>query len=236
MPKTGLQIEKIKRGVESVYSLVRSDSEFGFEKYRSDYENSCEYFKSVTDWYQAESCKIENVLRGPFARKVAGIDFGNIPEDQWLRIKNDLSEMRQICGFISGLKGVESEQARVLDYKDRFCRLFSDKDHHAAFYRVIAAIRPDLVVNVPVAAKLSAVYAWLMGVELSDGDVSDWYRMALGVRRRLQELLPEKTIYQVGVFSWHIADAFRPDRELNDTQKSCKRKVLERLRDEGLLK
>ena len=235
MPKDGLSEGKIKQGLESVYQLVCTDPDFGFEKHYTNYQKSCEYFAGIEDWNIADSNKIKNLLHGQFAHRVAGIDKGRIPDDQLELTKEKLDKLREVCNFISHIQGAEDEQLKVLEYKAQFCRLFTDMDHHAAYYRIIAAIRPDLVVNIPVAAKLSAVYAWLVGVDLPRGDIADWFKMSLGVRKKLQEFLPDKTIYQVGSFSWHIADAFRADKELNDTQIKCKYKVLERLRDVGLL-
>lgn len=238
MPKDKLSNEKIKEGLESVYELVCADSDFSFEKYYKDYQRSCEYFAGIKDWSSTDNNTIKSLLAGSFAQKVAGIDKGSIPKEQLEKLTQaNLDKIREICKFISCLQGVDvdKEQSKVLEYKLQFCNLFTDMSHHAAYYRIIAAIRPDLVVNIAVAAKLSAVYAWLMGIDLPNGDIEDWYKMSLGVRKKLQEFLPDKTIYQVGAFSWHIADAFRADKELNDTQKKCKCKVLERLREVGLL-
>ena len=89
--------------------------------------------------------------------------------------------------------------------------------------------------QVPAIAKLAPVYAWLTGCEVEDAYNSGWYKLSRVVRAKLQELLPGRTIYEVGAFSWFLAEAFREDLGNRADAIRRKEKVLGSLRASGLL-
>lgn len=232
MPIGQMDYESIRRGLESVYDRMASDPIFGFASYAEKYGTACGHFSSIADWKTVSEEELKKVMVGAFIRNVAYLNFGEVEENEFAAADKDT--LRTICSKIHDLCGTDAEKDDVAALEKDYVMLFPRR-HHAAFFRMVAAIKPDLVVQIPAKDKLTPVYAWLMGTDFESADQLGWYPLSRFVRTKLQSLLPGKSIYQVGVFSWFLAEAFREDRELNDEAKNRKEKVLDALRQEHLL-
>lgn len=232
MPNGQMDPVVISRGLESVYGTMSTDSDFGFASYVRSYGEACEYFSSVGDWSEASDGDLRKVMVGRFIKKVAALNWGEVKEAEFQAASKDV--FRAICNAIHKLIGDDSENGSVAEWEDAYTGQFTIR-RSAAFYRMIAAIKPDLVVQVPAIAKLAPVYAWLTGSDIEDAYNTGWYKLSRSVRTKLQELLPGKSLYQVGVFSWFLAEAFRDDLGSRDDARRRKEKVLNALRGAGLL-
>lgn len=235
MPKDMLDREVISVSLQNLYAMMSSDSDFNVENYVRKYGAACEYYSTVPNWNQASDDELQKLLiRKDFAKKVAYVDWGEIPMNQYEC--SDKVALRQIAATIVAFHGDDCEDVIVDELEEQFCSLFTDKRHPAAFYRTIAGLCPHLVVPVPAIAKLAPVYAWLVGVEYETALALGWYRLSRFVRTNLQSLLPSKTVYEVGVLAWYLAEAFRDDLGKN-RQDALRRKekVLAVLHESGLI-
>jgi len=231
MPSGQMNPLMIGRGLESLFDMVSSDSDFGFETYVRSYGDACNYFSMICNWNTALESELRKVMAGPFIKKVAALNWGEVKDAEFQLA--DKCVFRGICSAIYNLVGDDAENATVAELEDQYTSQFTIR-RSAAFYRMIAAIKPGLVVQVPAIAKLAPVYAWLTGSELEEAYNTGWYKLSRSVRSKLQELLPDKSIYQVGVFSWFLAEAFRDDLGSRVDAKRRKTKVLDALRTTGL--
>lgn len=127
--------------------------------------------------------------------------------------------------------GVEASAEGYADACEHFST-FQDADKNV--FRTVCSAIHELTGDDSEIVRLSPVYAWLTGSETEEAYEAGWYELSRSVRAKLQELLPRKSIYQVGVFSWIPAGAFRDDLE-NDAAKCRRAKVLASLRGAGLL-
>ena len=235
MPMDKLDREVISVGLQKLYAMMRSDGDFNVENYVREYGAVCNHYSTVSNWNQASDDELQKLLiRKDFAKKVAYVDWGEIPVSQYEC--SDKVALRQIAATIGAFNGDDREDAVVEKLEEQFCSLFTDKRHPAAFYRTIAGLCPQLVVPVPAIAKLAPVYAWLVGVEYERALALGWYRLSRIVRINLQDLLPSKTVYEVGVLAWYLAEAFRDDLGKN-RQDALRRKekVLAVLQESGLM-
>lgn len=235
MPTDMLDREAISVSLQNLYAMMKSDDDFNIENYVRKYGAACEHYSTVLDWKQASDDELQKLLiRKDFAKKVAYVDWGEIPVSQYEC--SDKAALRQIAATIVAFNGDDCEDAIVEKLEEQFCALFTDKRHPAAFYRTIAGLCPQLVVPVPAIAKLAPVYAWLVGVEYESALALGWYRLSRIVRTNLQGLLLNKTVYEVGVLAWYLAEAFRDDLGKN-RQDALRRKekVLAVLHESGLI-
>jgi hypothetical protein len=235
MSKDTLDREAISVCLQNLYAMMGSDGDFNVEEYVRKYGAACEHYSAVLDWNQASDDELQKLLiRKDFAKKVAYVDWGEIPMNQYEC--SDKAALRQIAATIVAFKGDDCEDVIVEKLEELFCSLFTDKRHPAAFYRTIAGLCPQLVVPVPAIAKLAPVYAWLVGVEYESALALGWYKLSRIVRTNLQSLLPGKTVYEVGVLAWYLAEAFRDDLGKN-RQDALRRKekVLAVLHESGLV-
>lgn len=232
MPNGEVDVAVIAKGLDSTYEMMSHDADFSLAQYAKSYGEACDHFAMIGDWSNAPEIELRKVMVGSFVKKVAALNWGEIKEDEFHCA--DKTVLRTICSRISQLIGDESENGPVAELEDQFVRQFAVR-RSAAFYRIIAAIKPMLVVQVPAIAKLAPLYAWLTGLDVEEAYNSGWYRLSRAVRVKLQELLPGKSIYQVGVFSWFLAEAFREDLADRADAKRRKEKVLGSLRASGLL-
>lgn len=235
MPNGQMDPEIISRGLESVYGVMSADADFEFETEVGGYEEACKHFSAIEDWAVVSEDELRKVMVRGYIEKVAKLDRGEVGNADFQAA--DKGVFREICSAIHGLEGTDAEDGAVAKLEDRYNEQFlatTRKRHPAAFCRMIAAIKPELVVRVSVIERLTPVYAWLTGSDVEDVENNGWYKISRCVRAKLQELLPGKSIYQVGVFAWFLAEAFRDDLK-NDAAKRRKAKVLEALRSAGLL-
>ena len=231
MPNGQMDPAIISRGLEAVYDVISTDADFGFEAYAAGYADACEHFSTISDWNSVSEVELRNVMVGAYIQHVAALNFGEVRDAEFQDA--DKNVFRTVCSAIHELTGDDSENGTVAELEDQYTHQFPRR-LSAAFYRMIAAIKPGLVVPVSAIARLAPVYAWLTGSETEEAYEAGWYELSRSVRAKLQELLPRKSIYQVGVFSWILAGAFRDDLE-NDAAKCRRAKVLESLRGAGLL-
>lgn len=238
MPNGQMDPAAISRGLESVYGVMSTDADFKFESEVGGYEEACKHFSAIEDWAVVSEDELRNVMVKGYIGKVAGLDKREVTLEEFQTA--DKGVFREICSAIHGLVGIDAEDEAVAEWEDRYNEQFLDTTRHpGAFHRMIAAIKPKLVVRVAVNKRLDPVYAWLTGSDVEDVENNGWYKISRCVRAKLQELLPGKSIYQVGVFAWFLAEAFRDDLDKdngkNEAAKRRKAKVLEALRGAGLL-
>lgn len=232
MPKGQMDSVVVGRGLVTVYDMMRADPDFAVDSYANRYGDVCDHFSTIGDWDSASDDELRKVMAGRYIRRVAALNWGEVKDAEFQAA--DKRVFREICSAISNLVGSDAENGVVAELEERYTQQFSVR-RSAAFYRMIAAIRPELVVQVPAIAKLAPVYAWLASTEIEEAHNVGWYKLSRSVRSKLQELLQGKSIYQVGVFTWFLAEAFRDDlRNRADAQRR-KDKVLDVLRTEGLL-
>lgn len=237
MPNGQMDPEIISRGLESVYGVMSTGADFKFESEVAGYEEACKHFSAIEDWAVVSEDELRKVMVRGYIEKVAKLDKGEVGNADFQAA--DKGVFRKICSAIHGLVGIDTEDRAVADLEDEYNGQFPARHHPAAFCRMIAAIKPELVVRVSVIERLTPVYAWLTGSDVEDVENNGWYKISRCVRAKLQELLPGKSIYQVGVFAWFLAEAFRDDLDRDDGKKEAakrrKAKVLEALRSAGLL-
>lgn len=222
----------IGRGLATVYDMMTADPDFAFDSYANRYGDACDHFSTIEDWGNASDDELRKVMAGRYIRKVAALNWGEVKDAEFQAA--DKRVFRETCSAIYNLEGCDAENGAVAELEERYTQQFPVR-RSAAFYRMIAAIRPELVVQVPAIAKLAPVYAWLTGAEIEEAYNVGWYELSRSVRSKLQELLTGRSIYQVGVFTWFLAEAFREDlRNRMDAQRR-KDKVLNVLRTAGLL-
>lgn len=232
MPNGQMDPIVVGRGLANVYDRMTADPDFAVDSYANRYGDACKHFSTIDDWGNASDDELRKVMAGRYIRKVAALNWGEVKDAEFQAA--DKRVFREICSAISNLVGSDAENGAVVEMEERYTQQFSVR-RSAAFYRMIAAIRPELVVQVPAIAKLAPVYAWLTSAEIEEAYNVGWYKLSRSVRSKLQELLPGKSIYQVGVFTWFLAEAFREDlRNRADAQRR-KDKVLDVLRTVGLL-
>ena len=232
MPINGMDRDAIARGLRTVYDMMKNKDDFPLDSYCRGYKAACEYYATISDWTNAQDCELRKLLVGRFIKKVASLNWGEIRALEFENAnKNDL---RNVCSSIAKLSGSDNEISTVLELEDRFCAQFT-KRHPAAFYRTIVALHPEFTVPVPAIDRLTPVYAWLVGRDVANVLGLDWYRLSRVVRANLQGLLPEKDIYQLGVLSWFVAEAFRDDLSGRPDAMRRKGMVLKSLQDSGLL-
>ena len=233
MPNGQMDPAAISRGLESVYDIMSKDPDFPFETELRDYEEASKHFSAIEDWAVVSEDELRSVMVGGYIGKVANLNHGDVTKAEFQAA--DKGVFREICSALHDLVGTDAEDGAVAKLEDRYNEQFlATTRHPAAFHRMIAAIKPELVVRVSAIEKLTPVYAWFTGSDVEDVENNEWYRISRCVRAKLQELLPGKSIYQVGVFAWFLAEAFRDDLE-NDAAKRRKTKVLDALRGAGLL-
>ena len=235
MPELSLDNDYVRPRLESVYEQMVNDGDFTFATYCNGYEAACQWFLQVADWANATDDELHQVVCGLRVKKVASLNFGEIDNDEYKN--SDKRKLRDICGIIRRLIGSDDEFVEVFKQEDCFIKQFmaNGTQHQAAFYRLVAALRPELVVPVPAIAKLLPVYDWLTGEDSLNSFSTNWYKLSRIVRLRLQGLLLGKSIYQVGVFAWYLAEAFRDDLKKDSQAMGRKMKVLSWLKEVGLL-
>lgn len=235
MPGLSLDNDYVRPRLKSVYELMKSDGDFTFATYCEGYKEACLWFLQVADWADATEDELHQIVCGSWVRKVANLDRGEIDPEEYENA--DKRKVREICGAIRRLIGSDDEFNEVFKQEGCFIEQFLAKGtrHPAAFYRMVAAIRPELVVPVPAIAKLLPVYDWLTGEDSLNSFSANWYKLSRIVRLRLQGLMLGETIYQVGVFAWYLAEAFRDDLKKDSQAMGRKMKVLSWLKEVGLL-
>lgn len=234
-----LDNDSFRNGLSTVYERIVHDNDFSFAQYYEGYREACEWFSGVGDWRKATPFQVREIVCGTKAKSVAGLDFGKIIQDEYdLAAKKCLPE---ILEAIRELEGNDDEYETICELENKFTEMFrvpmpnrgrreNGTNHRAAFYRIVAALHPELVVPVPTIARLSPLYEWLTG-ENSNGN--NWYRVSRVVRNRINELLLGKDVFQIGVFAWYLASAFS---DFNSEKVASRgRKVLAWLREQGVI-
>lgn len=234
-----LDNDGFRNGLRAVYERIVADNDFTFAQYYEGYRGACEWFSGVGDWRKATPYQVNEIVRGTKAKSVAGLDFGGISQVEYEGA--DIRSLPAILEAIRELEGNDDEYETICELENKFTEMFrvpmpnrgrreNGTNHRAAFYRIVAALHPGLVVPVPTIARLSPLYEWLTG-ENSNGN--NWYRVSRVVRNRINELLPEKDDYQIGVFAWYLASAFGDFNSENVASRG--RKVLAWLRGQGVI-
>lgn len=227
------RVAKFTPFFSSLYEYVKND--YDFIDYKQNYERVCTRFTQVRDWIQVgddileemylrQDNHISNVDRGAITSSFTAHNNDNNLHDgdagflSWENL--DKRELAFICNMIKNMTNGNAEK-EVKGCWKRFTDVVQ-LNLKAVFNRVIAALRPDMVVPVSVIAGMNEFYHWLVNNHFLIDDqyninenlypheeVSRWFRQSNRVRKFCEYCLPDVGNYAWGPFVWFLVELFK---------------------------
>ncbi|MCQ2395160.1 MAG: leucine-rich repeat domain-containing protein [Kiritimatiellae bacterium] len=198
--------ENARRGrivLNKLYEALMGDG----HPYVAGYEEACGRFERV-EWVTASEEDLRELIYS-VDNKVAHLGaYANcsMAESEWNAV--DKTDCRMLCARIACRPG----DADFIEEQRKEFNLLFGGNKKARFNRMVAALLPDRVVQIPSEEALNLLADWLKRNGLLDmvpasGD--SWYVTSSAVRNCISAILTEKTVYECGVFCWFLAEALR---------------------------
>lgn len=131
-------------------------------------------------------------------------------------------QLREICAEIKNVsEDWHDAPNRLAQIQERFVSLATMEGAVSPlmiFSRMVAGIAPRRVVPIPNDQAVDAIYGWLTRNRLTDLRAGTetghalWVRQAEIIRQTMSSLLPDKSIYEAGVFAWSLYASREADR------------------------
>lgn len=186
-----------------------------------EYAAACARFAKV-DWVSASEDDLRELIYS-VDNKIAHLGaYANcsMSEADWNAV--DKGSCRMLCARIAGFK---VDANFIAEQREVFNELFGG-NKKVRFNRIVAALLPEQVVQIPGEDDLNLLSAWLtrngflVSVPMS-GD--SWFATGSAVRKCISAILPEKSIYENGAFCWFLAEALRGTNSGSARQERIKR-------------
>ena len=197
------------------------------DPYPMRFQSACAEFAQVQDWHLAGDDMLrrmyfnsDNVIAdvGNGAMSIQFANYNNHHPDEVPLIWENLDRgvLADICDIIKNLREEDHDVDNILcDCWDRFRRIVH-YDLTVVFNRMVAALRPDLVLRVPQTDAVEVLYEWFTHNRIFPnqpiGVVSAavrWFHQNRQIYTFLVDCLGGRSIYEIGAFAWYLAKVFR---------------------------
>ena len=231
-----------------LYTMIRNDLEF--RTYREQYENQCNAYADVANWeeeaenemlermYLRQDNFIANVDQGGIAANFTQYNNRHRGEPDFTPLTWETTDRTQLARICNEIRCTEANATQTI----RKCwRSYHEVMHglnlKAVFNRMIAALRPNLVVPVPVIEGMNECYGWFVDNQfLEDPGVNDpveypveivvrWFKQSSRIRRFGNYCLPDCNLYEWGPFVWFLVKLFN-DRFVVDARTQKLRRMI----------
>lgn len=233
---------------EDLYDSIADD--VLFSRYRRQYKEACEDFANVANWEEeAENEMLERIYLQP-ENHIANVNRGIAAYFTQYNVQHrdepdfkplswdilDRTELARICNEIRYMTEANAVQT-IRNSWHRFHDVMHRLNLKAVFNRMIAALRPDLVVPVPVIEGMNECYRWFVDNQfLEDSGVNDpveyeqeivvrWFKQSSRIRRFGNYCLPDRNLYEWGPFVWFLVKLFN-DRLVVDARTQTLRRMI----------
>ena len=198
--------ENVRRGravLNQLFDVLMADG----HPYVTGYEEACKRFAKV-EWSVASESDLAELIYS-VDNKVAHLGaYANcsLTDAEWNAV--DKEDCRLLCGRLSSFK---CDADFIAEQREEFNRLLGG-NKKTRFNRMVAALLPEQVIQIPGEDALDLLAGWLTRNGLleplpSSGD--SWFATAAAIRRCMSAIFSEKSIYECGVFCWFLVEALR---------------------------
>lgn len=175
--------------------------------YVAGYEKACKRFAKV-EWTSASEADLAELIYSA-DNGVAHLGaYANcsLTESEWDAV--DKAACRLLCGRLASFK---CDADFIAEQREEFNGLFGG-NKKTRFNRMVAALLPEQVIQIPGEDALDLFAGWLTRnglLEPSQSSGDSWFATAVAIRRCMSAIFPEKSIYECGVFCWFLVEALR---------------------------
>lgn len=195
--------------------------------------DACEEFSKI-DWANATDEELRPIFFDTATRVARLSEWSDVSEDDWIKISK--GECRSICVNVMKLDAEDADlSVCVAGIHDRFNAVFGG-NKITRFNRVIASLRPDLVVQVCGVDVMDLVYDWLRKSNLLTNSIyggDEWFNKSHAARLSMSQYLKDKSIYESGTFLWFLAETLRGTNQGKKVQERMQM-IKDRLAQVGL--
>lgn len=189
-----------------LYDIEMNGNEWA-EGWMNDYERAVNRFPLVEDWRNHE---IQEELFYSDRNGIARLGMGGIPAAGLRPIGYD-----RLGDYLNeAVRTGREERAEIIsrlgDIRRRLFALVNGDRPHIAFNRFVAGLMSDIVVPIPNMYDVQYLFNWLLQqslvgqVDTNDDEFETWFKRACAIKTVLDQLLPGKTKYQIGVFAFSL--------------------------------
>lgn len=211
--------ENVRRGravLNQLFDVLMADG----HPYVTGYEEACKRFAKV-EWSVASESDLAELIYS-VDNKVAHLGaYANcsLTDAEWNAV--DKEDCRLLCGRLSSFK---CDADFIAEQREEFNRLLGG-NKKTRFNRMVAALLPEQVIQIPGEDALDLLAGWLTRnglLEPSQSSGDPWFATAVAIRRCMSAIFPEKSIYECGVFCWFLVEALRGTNVAPERQERIK--------------
>ena len=227
--------EELKAKFKELFALVKTlppqelppDNESYFVAYVKDYRSACEKFLQI-DWRNSSA----NELKRLFCDQDNGVALINNGTYGFQRVpwrEDDFQFYREVSVSLLNLENTPDCARKVYGIRKRFYDGLPPRDNgqrvelKVVFNRVLAALNPSVVVQVPDNDNLHLLLNWLylQGViqDRCHFHYDDWFESSAAIRHSLNKFVPPCDDYELGVFAWILTEALLQDPSQDSRQR-----------------
>lgn len=221
---TLIEAENFKRAAMKIRMVYNRASRTGFFLgYRKDYAKACAAYDLISDWGSVSEGELRHLIWDR-EHAVSTVRMGGMSEQCFRMINRE--GLRDVCNEIVHAGGdivsvVEQQRTRFYSLLEAA----GEQRHlHEVYNRIVCAIcRERKFVQVIDVNRLHTVESFLADSQLrllpfsqDRFSAEDWSKMSHAVYGVLKKALPDADPYEIGVFSWCLADVLRDEKMHND--------------------